>query len=135
MLQLEELQSAQYITVNGERLAIIKADIWERLLNQYQFNPPNITPLIAQRKITAFVIDQISNLMHGAKPIFITANEQPYWRVPIILSMPPIGDRGEVGAIDIHAQTGELVINPTLFEEINQRANTLVTTSTLPTTA
>jgi hypothetical protein len=135
MLQLEELQSAQYITINGERLAIIKADIWERLLNQYQTNSSNITPLVAQRKVTSFVIDQISNLMHGAKPTLITANEQLYWRVPIILSMPPNGDRGQIGTIDIHAQTGELVINPTLLEEINQRANTLVTTSTLPTTA
>lgn len=88
MLQQEELQSAQYVTINGERLAIIKADIWERLTQLIPDERFDVTPLMAQRKVTGFVVDQISNLMHGTKPSLVAINQIPYWRVPIMLSMP-----------------------------------------------
>ena len=49
--------------------------------------------------------------------------------VPIILSMPPTGDRGEVGAIDVDVETGQLQITPELIEAIEHRAEYLVANS------
>jgi hypothetical protein len=55
--------------------------------------------------------------------------------VLVHLSMPPTGDRGEVGAIEVNAQTGELIINQEIIREITQRANRLATSSSLSTEA
>ena len=70
--------------------------------------------------------DEISTNMHGGTPRLVVG-ERNCWRVPIILSMPPTGDRGEVGAIDVDVETGQLIITHTLIEEIQQRAEYLAT--------
>jgi hypothetical protein len=48
--------------------------------------------------------------------------------------MPPTGDRGEVGVIDVDVETGQLQITPDLIKEIEERAEYLVSHSS-PTTA
>ena len=69
---------------------------------------------------------EISTNMHGGEPRLVVG-ERICWRVPIILSMPPTGDRGEVGAIDVDVETGQLIITHTLIEEIQHRAEYLAT--------
>ena len=85
-----------------------------------------ITAFGARQKVTGFVADEISTNMHGAEPTLIVG-EQICWRVPIILSLPPYGDRGEVGAIDVDVETGQLLITPKLIEEIERHAQYLAT--------
>ena len=70
--------------------------------------------------------DEISTNMHGGTPRLVVG-ERICWRVPVILSMPPTGDRGEVGAIDVDVETGQLIVTHTLIEEIQQRAECLAT--------
>jgi len=86
----------------------------------------NVTEFSARQKVTNFVADEISTNMHGGEPRLVVG-ERICWRVPVILSMPPTGDRGEVGAIDVDAETGQLIITHTLIEEIQQRAEYLAT--------
>ena len=62
--------------------------------------------------------------MHAGEPRLVVS-ERILWRVPVILSMPPNGDRGEVGTIDVDVETGQLVVNQSLIEEIVQRAEYL----------
>jgi len=69
---------------------------------------------------------EISTNMHGSTPRLVVG-ERICWRVPVILSMPPTGDRGEVGAIDVDVETGQLIITHSLVEEIQQRAEYLAT--------
>jgi hypothetical protein len=59
----------------------------------------NVTAFSARQKVTGFVADEISTNMHGANPTLVVG-EQICWRVPVMLSMPPIGDLGIIGEID-----------------------------------
>jgi len=74
--------------------------------------------------------DEISTNMHGGEPRLVVG-EHICWRVPVILSMPPTGDRGEVGAIDVDVETGQLIITHALIEEIQYRAEYLLVRQTL----
>ena len=84
----------------------------------------NVTAFSARQKVTSFVADEISTNMHGGEPRLIVG-ERICWRVPVILSMPPTGDRGEVGAIDVDIETGQLMVTGALVEEIERRAEYL----------
>lgn len=86
----------------------------------------NVTAFSAQQKVTGFVADQISTNMHGADPTLVVS-DKICWRVPVVLSLPPSGDRGQVGAIDVDVATGQLQITPKLIAEIERRADYLAT--------
>ena len=88
----------------------------------------NVTAFSAKQKVTGFVADEISTNMHGAEPTLIVG-DKICWRVPVILSLPPIGNRGQVGAIDVDVATGQLQITPKLIVEIERRADYLITPS------
>ena len=84
----------------------------------------NVTSFSARQKVTGFVVDQISTNMHATDPTLIMG-ERIFWRVPIILSLPPTGDLGEVGTIDVDVESGQLQITPTLIREIERHAEIL----------
>lgn len=86
----------------------------------------NVTAFSARQRVTGFVADEISTNLHGGEPQLIVG-EHTSWRVPVILSMPPTGDRGEVGAIDVDIETGQLMLTRALIEEIKRRAEYLAT--------
>jgi hypothetical protein len=86
----------------------------------------NVTAFSAKQKVTGFVADTISTNMHGADPTLIVG-DKICWRVPIILSLPPTGDRGQVGSIDVDVATGQLQITPKLITEIERRADYFAT--------
>jgi hypothetical protein len=48
--------------------------------------------------------------------------------------MPPTGDRGEVGKIDVDIETGQLMVTRALIEEIERRAEYLAVHPPLPST-
>jgi len=93
----------------------------------------NVTAFSARQKVTGYVADEISTNLHGGEPKLVVG-EHICWRVPIILSIPPTGDRGEVGAIDVDIATGQLMVSHGLIEEIKNRAEYLATRPTPPTT-
>jgi len=88
----------------------------------------NITAFTARQKATGYVADQISTNMHGGEPTLIVGS-RICWRVPIILSLPPTGDRGNVGNIDIDVETGQFLVTPHTVMEMMQRAESLVASS------
>ena len=91
----------------------------------------NVTGFSARQKVTGFVADEISTNMHGGEPELVVG-ERICWRVPVILSLPPTGDRGKVGAIDVDVETGQLMVTHALVEEIERRAEYLAIRDTLP---
>lgn len=88
----------------------------------------NMTAFAARQKVSGFVLSEISNLMHGGTPVLVVS-ERLYWRVPVILSFPPHGDLGEVGAIDVDVESGEMQVTQALIREIQERAQTLAARS------
>jgi hypothetical protein len=89
----------------------------------------NVSAFSARQKVTGFVVDEISTNMHGGEPTLIVG-DRICWRVPIILSLPPHGDRGEVGVIDVDVETGQLKLTQATLEEITRHAEYLAKGST-----
>ena len=86
----------------------------------------NVTAFSAKQKVTGFVVDEISTNMHGGEPRLII-DERICWRVPVILSLPPTGDSGNVGAIDVDIETGQLIVTHKTIQDIKRHAHYLAT--------
>lgn len=86
----------------------------------------NVSAFVARQKVTGYVLDRVSDHMGAGEPSLVIDGEQFLWRVPVYLSVLPHGRLGQVGAIDVDAQTGQLLAPQDLVEEMRHRAQTLV---------
>jgi hypothetical protein len=91
----------------------------------------NITPLIARRKVNALLLNQVGTGLGGDEPSLIVENDRLCWRVPVSLALPFQGQLGQVGQIDVDAQTGEVLADVALLQEIADHAERLVAGSSL----
>ena len=89
----------------------------------------NVSAFAARQKVNSFVLSEISYMMHAGEPKLIVG-DRISWRVPIILSLASRGDVGEVGAIEVDVETGQMNVSPQLIQEINARAEGLTLHST-----
>ncbi len=94
----------------------------------FQFHvsaPVNITPFVARQKVNLLMLDRVGNLLHGGEPEFLIA-DRFYWRVPVLLSTPRRGLVGQVGALRVDAQTGEVLSDEELLKELAEHADRLL---------
>lgn len=84
----------------------------------------NVSAFAARQKVNGFVLSDISYMMHAGEPQLVIG-DRINWRVPVILSLTARGDVGEVGAIDVDVETGQMNVSPQLILEINARAEGL----------
>lgn len=89
----------------------------------------NVTAKIAQRKVSKLLLDQVGNLLYGEQPNLV-AGQRLLWRVPIYLGLPTVGCVGQVGAIDVDAQSGELLFTQQILNEIAERGDALAKRAT-----
>jgi len=94
----------------------------------------NVTAFTARQKVTGYVADELSTHTHGGQPS-LYVGQRLTWRVPVILSLPPRGDLGKVGHIDVDLETGELLITQAALQEMNRCANALAISAASQTTA
>lgn len=66
-----------------------------------------IGSLAARQKVNRFVVSQIGNLLCAGEPELVV-DQRFHWRVPVLLTMPGRGALGQVGEINVDAQTGEI---------------------------
>ncbi len=92
----------------------------------------NISAYAAKQKVSEYVLSNISYMLHAGEAQLILT-ERIYWRILIILSLTRYGDVGEVGIIDVDAETGQMQLSPQHLKEIETRAENL-TLSTQQTT-
>jgi len=86
----------------------------------------NISAFVARQKVTGYVLDHVSDHMGGDDPLLVVDGERFLWRVPVYLAVLPRGRLGQVGAIDVDAQTGQLLVTNELLEEMQRYARALV---------
>ena len=84
-----------------------------------------IDALSARRKVTGWLIDEVGNMIIGGTPQLIVS-KQTIWRVPAILTSTRKGVVGEVGTVDVDAETGELKTSTDLREQILKNVERLV---------
>lgn len=89
----------------------------------------NVTDVIAQRKVSKLLLDEVGNLLYGERPSLIV-ERRLLWRVPVWLGSPTRGPLGQVGALDVDAQSGEILFTQDMLEEIAERGNALAQRAT-----
>ncbi len=80
-----------------------------------------VTAEEAQRKVTRWLRDDVSMLIYGEKPNLVMG-QRPLWRVPAVIAFPSTGPAGNVGTVDVDAETGEISNMPERKTEIEKRA-------------
>jgi hypothetical protein len=91
----------------------------------------NVTAEEARRQVNRQVVTELGTGLIARDPELVLAGEQIAWRVPIVLSLPGLGDLGQVGTVDIDARSGDLLLNPDARERIVQHARRLYAGATL----
>lgn len=89
----------------------------------------NVTPFVARQKVNVLLLDKVGTGLLSESPDLAASGERLYWRVPVTLSLPGQGRLGQVGAIDVDVQTGEVLADDTLISDITRHANLLATGS------
>jgi hypothetical protein len=89
----------------------------------------NVSAYVARRQVTGYLLDNVSDHLSGEAPDLVIDGEQVLWRVPVVLYLTSKGRVGQVGAIDVDARTGQLLITPALIEDIERRAHELAARS------
>lgn len=84
----------------------------------------NISAKAARQKVNDFVLSEISYMMHAGEPELVVS-ERIVWRVPVVLSLTSHGDVGEVGAITVDVESGQMAISPETMDELDARADDL----------
>ncbi|HOT92682.1 MAG TPA: hypothetical protein PLJ78_16780 [Anaerolineae bacterium] len=92
----------------------------------------NVTDFTAQRKVSKLLLDQVGNLLYGEQPTLV-AGRRLLWRVPVWVALPTTGPLGQVGTLDVDAQTGEVLSNTDLLSTLEERAHALVERATSQT--
>lgn len=91
-----------------------------------------ITHVTAQRQVSKLLLDQAGNLLYGERPSLVVG-QRLVWRVPVWLALPTTGPLGQVGALDVDAQTGEILFAQQILDEIVERGNVLAQRAALTT--
>jgi hypothetical protein len=87
----------------------------------------------ARRKVIRFFMDEVSLLIHPQTPLLVVADQDKiFWRFPLVFSMGLRGKLGQVGEVDVDAQSGKLLLNDGLLREIVAHARLLAQGAPLP---
>ena len=84
----------------------------------------NVTDQMAQRQVGRLLLDQVGNLLYGELPSLV-AGQRLLWRVPVWVGSPSKGPLGQVGLLDVDAQTGEILFTQDILDQIAERGNDL----------
>ena len=86
----------------------------------------NITAYTAKRKVNVLVLHRVGTGLFGDEPSLVVTGKSIVWRVPVIVSTASRGRLGQVGQVDVDAQTGEVMADDTLLKAIGDNAERLV---------
>ena len=85
----------------------------------------NISAYAAKQKVAGILISRVGATIGAEEPELVISHERLLWRVPAFLALPGLGQLGNIGAIDIDAQSGEILVNEALLEAMAQNARQL----------
>ncbi len=86
----------------------------------------NIAPKTAQRQVTAWLVSEVGNMLMGGQPQLVISNRQTVWQVPIILTSSTKGQVGQVGSVAVDTESGQLLLNQHLGEQILTNVKNLI---------
>lgn len=90
----------------------------------------NITPFVAQQRVTQLVVTEISSQLCGSTPD-LRVDGRLCWAVPVVLTSPAQGEVGRVGEILVDVTTGEVLADADTLRRIADDAERLAQRSPL----
>jgi len=91
----------------------------------------NITPFVARQKVNRLVATDVGTGLGSGKPALVVEHDRLRWRVPVYLALPRRGCLGQVGQVDVDAQTGEVLADEDSLKAMGDHAERLAAGSTL----
>lgn len=85
----------------------------------------------ACRLINHQLVPEMGTGLIAGDPELVVLESGIYWRVPLMLSLPRLGDLGQVGTIDVDAMTGKVLNDEMIQQRIIQHARRLYKGATL----
>lgn len=101
------------ITLSGEGLQ----DTQELNIQVSISTTVNLDPKTARRQVTAWLVSEVGNMLIGGPPQLVISHKT-VWRVPVTLTSSEVGPVGEVGAVEVDAESGELLVSDQLKAQI-----------------
>ncbi len=87
----------------------------------------------SRHKATGWLASEVGSRLLGDIPTLVIA-ERAVWRVPVLLTSPERGVVGQIGSVDVDAQTGEVLSSVELTQELIERARELARSTSSPAT-
>jgi hypothetical protein len=91
----------------------------------------NVTGGTARTMVNQQIVTELGTGLLALEPELLVRKNQFIWRVTILLSLPTLGDLGQVGTIEIDATSGDILTDSRTQKEIQQHASRLYAGSTL----
>ena len=85
----------------------------------------NVTGYTARQKVSGVALTKIGTGIGAGEPELVMSRERLLWRVPLFLALPELGRLGDVGVIDVDAQTGELLADDEMITTFIHNARRL----------
>jgi hypothetical protein len=85
----------------------------------------------ARRTVNREVVVQLGTGLVARDPELSIVDGRVMWQVPIVLSLPGLGDVGQVGTVNLDAQTGATLLTEAGQARIVERARRLYAGATL----
>jgi len=92
----------------------------------------NIDARTARRRATAWLASEVGNMLIGGEPQLVIG-KLTVWRVPVVLTSSQQGTIGEVGIVDVDAESGEALVGDSLREQILTHVQYLASPAPAPT--
>ena len=93
----------------------------------------NVTAFVARRKVNGLLLDRVGTGLYADEPELVISDQRMCWRVPVILALPTLGRLGQVGAVEVDVQTGEVLADEITWQEMSEHAERLVAGAALQT--
>jgi hypothetical protein len=91
----------------------------------------NVTPFVARQKVNVALLDRVGTGLLAGEPVLMAAEGHLRWRAPVNLALPGRGRLDQVGSVDVNVQTGEVLMDHALADELARHASQLAASSTL----
>lgn len=85
----------------------------------------------ARRRVNKEIVPELGTGLGAGQPELQVVDEQLFWRVPIVLSLPRLGALGTVGAVTVDARTGDITLSGEDQERLINHARWLYTGASL----
>ena len=80
---------------------------------------------VVRRRANVWLLENVGNLLRAEAPELVLG-QKLIWRVDVVLTSPTRGWIGRIGRLEMDANTGEVLADETLIQEMLPRAFALV---------